>query len=141
MIPAQEGLANFADLMLLLEADIQRDSAQASQVIPAVLRWRALQTMDQDYTVFVQLIGPDGRLYGQVDTWPMQGSRPTSGWVAGEELSDLYEVRLDPDSPPGDYQVVVGWYLLATMRRLSTVDADGRPVGDHFTVGKLTVTD
>jgi hypothetical protein len=141
VVPAQEGLVDFADLMLLLEAQVGRDSARPGEVIPVTLRWRSLRAMDKDYTVFVQLVGPDGRLHGQVDMWPVQGSRPTSGWAPGEELGDAYEVRLDGDAPPGDYQVVVGWYLLATMQRLSTLDASGHPSGDAYVVGGFDVAD
>jgi hypothetical protein len=141
VVPAQEGLVYFADLMLLLEAQVGRDSARPGEVVPVTLRWRSLRAIDEDYTLFVQLIGPDGRPHGQVDTWPAQGSRPTSGWTPGEELSDAYEVRLDGDAPPGDYQVVVGWYLLATMQRLSTMDASGDPSGDFYVVGGFSVAD
>jgi hypothetical protein len=137
--PGPEGLASFADLIVLLDADVGRAEAWPGGTVPVTLRWRALRTMEEDYTAFVQLIGPDGRLYGQVDTWPVQGTRPTSGWAPGEDLSDSYEVQLAPDAPPGRYQVHVGWYLLATMQRLRVLDADGRVVADSFVVGDLTV--
>ena len=146
VIPAQEGLANFADLVLLLDADVPRRfqgraSARPGETVFVGLRWRALRTMDEDYTAFVHLVGPDGRLHGQVDMWPMQGSYPTSRWMPGEELSDHYEVRLDPDALPGRYRIEVGWYLLATMRRLQTLDANGHPIGDSFVVGEFSVED
>jgi hypothetical protein len=137
--PAPEGLANFADLVILLEAEVGRVNAQPGEIVPVTLRWRALRTMGEDYTAFVQLIGPDGRLHGQVDTWPVQGTRPTSGWTPGEELSDSHEVQLTSDAPPGRYQVRAGWYLLATMQRLQVVDANGRPVGDSFVIGEFSV--
>ncbi len=142
--PAQEGLANFADLVLLLDVDVAasgQPSARPGETVSVALRWRALRAMDEDYTVFVHLVGPDGRLHGQVDTWPVQGSYSTSRWVTGEELSDPYEVGLDPDSPPGHYQVEVGWYLLATMQRLPILDVDGQPIGDFFVVGEFDVGD
>jgi len=139
--PAPEGLANFADLITLLEAEVGRAEAQPGQIVPVTLRWRALRKIDEDYTAFVHLVGPDGRLHGQADAWPVQGTRPTSGWAPGEELSDPYEVRLAADGPPGRYQVRVGWYLLATMRRLPVVDLEGRPVGDSFAVGEFSVGD
>ena len=143
VVPAQEGLANFADMMLLLDAKVDRvrDNARPGDIIPVALRWRALRAMDEDYTVFVHLVGPDGWLHGQVDMWPVQGSHPTSRWASGEELSDSYEVRLDTDAPPGHYRVEVGWYLLATMQRLRIVDADGQPIGDFFVVGEFNVGD
>jgi len=41
-------------------------------------------------------------------------------------------------APPGDYQVEVGWYLLATLRRLPIVDAEGRR-GRRVIIGVVTV--
>ncbi len=139
VLPAQEGLARFADLFLLLDAEVGEAAAQPGGVVPVALRWRALRAMDEDYTAFVHLVGPDGRLRGQVDAWPVQGSYPTSRWSPGEEVSDPYEVRLDSDAPPGLYRVEVGWYLLATMQRLQVVDAEGHPSADSFVVGEFSV--
>lgn len=137
--PDQAGLANFAGRVLLVDARVGRESAQPGEAISVALRWQGLRVMREDYTVFVQLIGPDGRLYGQVDAWPVQGTRPTSGWSPGEVVNDLYEVRLASDAPPGRYQVIAGWYLLATMERLPMVNLDGRSIGDAFVVGYVQV--
>ena len=137
VVSAQEGLANFADLVLLLDAGVGSAGARPGEIVPVALQWRALRAVDEDYTVFVHFVGPDGRLHGQVDMWPVQGSYPTSRWTPGEELTDLYEVRLAPDAPPGRYQVEVGWYLLATMQRLPVVDEMGQAVSDHIVVGKF----
>jgi len=139
VVPAQEGLANYANLVLLVGAEMGRSKAQPGDIIPVTLRWRALRKMEQDYTVFVHLVGPDGQLHGQVDAWPVQGSHPTTRWKPGEELVDPYEVRLDPDAPAGRYRVLVGWYLLSTMQRLRIVDARGGSIGDAFEVGELEV--
>lgn len=141
VVSAQEGLANFADLVLLLGAGVDSASARPGENVPVALRWRPLRVVDEDYTVFVHLVGPDGRLHGQVDMWPVHGSYPTSQWTPGEELTDLYEVRLAPAAPPGHYQVEVGWYLLATMQRLQVVDATGHPIGDSIVVGEFDVSD
>ncbi|HUX76286.1 MAG TPA: DUF2723 domain-containing protein [Anaerolineae bacterium] len=142
--PVQKGLANFAGQVLLLDAAVSTNGqagVRPGGTVPVVLRWQALRAMDEDYTVFVHLVGPDGRLHGQVDMWPVQGSFPTSRWTPGEEIADPYEVRLAPGAPPGQYRVEVGWYLLATMQRLPVVDADGRPTGDSFVVGQFSVTE
>jgi len=144
VVPAQQGLANFADALILLGADValaDRAGLWPGEAIPIVLRWQALRALDEDYTVFVHLIGPDGRLHGQVDMWPVQGSYPTSRWTPGEEVTDPYDVRLEPDAPPGTYRIEVGWYLLATMQRLPVVDARGRPVGDSTVVGSFSVVE
>jgi hypothetical protein len=137
--PSQEGLANFGDRVLLREAELGKVEAQGGDVIPVTLTWRALRSMDEDYTVFVHLVGPDGKLHGQIDAWPVQGSYPTSQWASGEDVRDHYEVPLEKDAPRGRYRVQVGWYLLETMQRLSVLDAKGEAVGDSFVVGGFEV--
>ncbi|MEA3375227.1 MAG: DUF2723 domain-containing protein [Chloroflexota bacterium] len=139
MVAAMVGLANFADRILLLEADVGRREARPTDLVPVTLRWRGLRSIDEDYTVFVHLVGPDGRLYGQDDTWPVQGSYPTSQWVPGREILDRHEVQLEPDAPRGVYRVEVGWYLLETMRRLQLLDERGQPVADAFVVDTISV--
>ncbi|HOU14234.1 MAG TPA: DUF2723 domain-containing protein [Anaerolineae bacterium] len=133
--PSNEGLANFADQIVLLEATLDANAAPAGGQIHVNLRWRGLRTLERDYTVFVQAIGPDGQVYGQVDSWPVQGARPTSGWATGEELADPYQFYLKPNAPSGRYQVIAGWYLLADMSRLPIINAEGATTGDFYAVG------
>jgi hypothetical protein len=137
--PAESGLADFAGLISLLDARVETAGVEAAGPLLVDLTWRAQRRPDHDYTVFVQVIGPDGQLYGQVDSWPVQGTRPTSSWEAGEIVEDGYEFYVDADAPPGDYGIIVGWYLLADMTRLPVVDADGREVADHWQVGAFTL--
>ena len=139
ILAARGGLANFGDRVLLLDAEVEKDTATPGELIPVRLRWRGLRPLEDDYTVFVHLVGPDGRLRGQVDSWPVQGSYPTSQWSPGRDVADGYDVRLDGDAPTGDYRVEVGWYLLETMERLQVLDKAGEPMADSFVVGRLTV--
>lgn len=136
---AREGLATFGDRVLLTSAEVGKQEAAPGTVLPVALRWRGLRAMGEDYTVFVHLVGPDGRLHGQVDSWPVQGSYPTSEWQPGKDVADRYEVRLDGDAPSGSYRVVVGLYRLETMERLRVLDETGKPVADSFVVGTFAV--
>jgi hypothetical protein len=138
--PAQADFhTNFGDKILLTEAKLGTTQLPPGNTLPLTLQWRGLRAMAHDYTVFVQLIGPDGKLYGQVDTWPSQGTRPTSTWSPGERIDDPHTVPLAPEAPPGRYHVIVGWYLLATMERLPMVNAQGQVTGDFYTLGEITV--
>jgi hypothetical protein len=85
-------------------------------------------------------VGPDGRLYGQADSWPVQGTYPTSQWAPGSEVEDRYAVPLGADAPPGSYRVEVGWYHLETMQRLQILDEKGDPMADSFAVGAFDIT-
>ncbi len=130
---------NFDDQVLLTDWTIDRAEMQPGETIHVQLSWRGLRKWENDYTVTVQLIGPDGKLYGQVDAWPGQGTLPTSTWAAGQTVVDPYAVVLQPGAPKGQYQIQVGWYLLATLRRLPVLDAAGRPADDRIIIGGFRV--
>jgi len=130
---------NFDNQVLLTNAKIDRDILRPNESIRVDLSWRGLKTWPDDYTAFVHLIGPDGRVHGQVDQWPVQGTLPTSSWTVGQVVNDPYVVTLPPDAPSGKYQIEVGWYLLSTLRRLSVLDASGRPSDDKVIVGEFSV--
>jgi hypothetical protein len=53
------------------------------------------------------------------DAVPGDWQRPTTGWIAGEFISDPYTVKLPPDLPPGKYRLEVGLYDTA-LRRMTT---------------------
>jgi len=93
------------------------------------LYWQAGFVGDKDYTVFVHVIDQDGRMWAGQDNWPQNGEFPTSLWMAGEFITDTYEIDLPPDIPPGAYQIEVGMYLLETMERLQVLGDDGQPQG------------
>jgi hypothetical protein len=133
------GVANFDNQVVLSETSVDQVSLRLGESVRVELIWRGLKPWDDNYTVFVHLIGPDGRVHGQVDRWPMQGTLPTSQWAAGQTVADSYDVVLPGDAPPGRYQVEVGWYLLSTLRRLLVVDANGLASGDHVVVGGFAV--
>lgn len=130
---------NFDNQVLLTDSKIDRDTLQPGEAIHIDLTWRGLKTWSDNYTAFVHLIGPDGKVHGQVDQWPVQGTLPTSTWTAGQTVNDPYIVTLPFDAPSGKYQVEVGWYLLATLRRLSVLDSSGRPSDDHVLIGEFNV--
>jgi hypothetical protein len=76
---------------------------------------------------------------GQEDAFPLQGTLPTSQWRPGQTLTDPYQIQLDGDLPPGQYRLIVGWYLLADLRRLPVLNDAGVPIDDKVTVPGLTV--
>ncbi len=137
--PSNAGLANFDQRILLVNAEVDASAVPAGGQLAVDLRWRALREMAHDYTVFVQVIGPDGQLYGQVDSWPVQGTSPTSQWRVGEEIDDRYRFYVAPDALSGEHQVIVGWYRLADMHRLPVRNQAGQIIGDFYTVGTFEI--
>ncbi len=130
---------NFDNQVLLQDAQLDRDTLKPGESLRVDLTWRGLKSWPDNYTAFVHLLGPDGKVHGQVDQWPVQGTLPTSSWTAGQVVNDPYVITLPADAPRGKYQVEVGWYLLATLRRLNVLDGVGRPSDDHVIIGEFEV--
>ena len=131
-VPLPEGAVNFNDQIALLDIEVTPTTLPPGGLLDVVIHWQSLAPMRQDYTVFVQVLDAQDRIVGQVDAWPRQGTYPTSQWSPGETVRDPYQLWLDGDLPPGAYRVQVGWYLLADLRRLPVLDADGMPVDDKL---------
>jgi hypothetical protein len=94
--------------------------------ISVTLFWRAVEAADRDYTIFVHAVGPDGMTWGQSDAWPVQGTAPTTTWVAGEVLLDPHSLTLREDAPPGAYELFVGVYDAQQGTRQPLYGEDGR---------------
>jgi hypothetical protein len=101
------------------------------------LDWQALAAPRANYTVFVHLLDPSGKVQGQSDSPPLKGGAPTGGWVPGEELVDRYDLILAPGAPPGRYLVEVGMYRPENGPRLK-VGPTPQP-NDRIVVGALSV--
>lgn len=130
---------NFNNQIVLEAIKIETPQSGRGQTVIVSAQWRGLQPLTEDYTVFVHLLGPDGIVHGQVDTWPVQGTRATSSWPINETIEDRFEVRVPEDAPLGKYQVEVGWYLLATLDRLPVVTSAGVAIDDKFIAGEVVI--
>lgn len=135
--PLPEGATNFNDRIALLGVELAPGNLTPGGQLPVTLTWQGLAELSEDYTVFVQVLDAADRIVGQVDSWPVQGTRPTSTWPPGEVITDPHVVQLSADMLPGSYRVIVGLYLLATGERLPVVDEAGAAVEDKVVVGVM----
>jgi hypothetical protein len=88
---------------------------------PVTLIWRAETETHTSYHVFLHLIGPDGALVAQSDGIPANWTRPTTGWLPGEYITDAHTITIPPDAPAGDYTLYAGLYVPGG-ERLTTSD-------------------
>ena len=58
-------------------------------------------------------------------------------WSPGDILVDEYELAIPPETQPGDYPVVIGFYQEATGARLPVVTSDLEHDGDTVTIGTV----
>jgi hypothetical protein len=134
-----EGATNFGDRIALLDVAAGETTLRPGALLPVTLTWQGLAPLAEDYTVFVQVVDVQDRIVGQVDSWPLQGTYPTSQWRPGEVIRDPYSIRLEDPLPAGNYRLLVGWYLLATGQRLPVLDETGAPIEDKVVLPGLVV--
>jgi hypothetical protein len=141
-IPAMQQTVgvNLNDQVELLGIDLETARVTAGGAVRCTLYWRALQTIDRNYTVFTHLVGADGQTWGQWDNEPQQGQSPTTRWVPGQVIADPYQIPVSADAPAGPIVLRVGMYDIQTMLRLPVIDANGQAAGDHIDLITIEVT-
>jgi hypothetical protein len=133
--------ANFDNRIVLVGADMAPNAVAPGGVLPVTLYWQALAEMDIPYTVFVHLLGPDQQVVAGHDGEPVGGTRPTTGWVPGEFVTDQHEVPIPADLPGGQYVIEVGLYDAGApgMPRLPVLGEDGQVETDRVIFGPVRV--
>ena len=81
--------------------------------------------------MFTHLLDPSGELRGQQDNQPQGGMYPTYLWDQGERIQDILELKIDPDAPPGQYDLAIGMYTLENLERVPITDQHGEIAPDN----------
>jgi len=110
------------------------------ETLTVVPVWKSDGMVEKNYTVFCHVLSTSGDLVAQRDSPPIYGFRPTTTWRAGEIIEDSYDIPLDGDLPPGEYDLSVGMYDIETMERLAAFNAAGERLPEgRIVLGSLTV--
>ncbi len=123
----------FADVTELLEATPQLRSAAAGQVLPVRVCWRPLAMTERDYSILLQIVGPQDSVIAGRHTYPGLGSYPTSAWEPNQPFCDT--IRIDIPANLAHtlvYKVEVGLLDHSTEERLPATGPDGAPLGHTF---------
>ena len=112
--------------------------APTSEGVKITFFWRAIESPESDYTLFVHIVNSDDQIVAQKDGQPFDGRYPTSTWPPGELF---VEERFLPAVPDGEYRIFIGWYThqVNGWERLSTVAQGGMPATDHPLLDTITL--
>ncbi|MEM7345411.1 MAG: glycosyltransferase family 39 protein, partial [Chloroflexota bacterium] len=114
--------------------------SQQNDTIDLALYWQAVGKISTSYTVFTQLIGPDGQVWAQWDNPPQAGRYPMINWSTNDKVVDRYQLTLREGAPSGNYQLLIGLYDPATGQRLPpTINGEAQP-HDAIQLTTLTLT-
>jgi len=109
--------ANFADQLGVIGYEPKAKLAPGERFIANVY-WKAIGAIPENYTGFLHLSGPDGRLVAQDDHELGRGFYRTLVWQADEVIRERYEWVMPKDVPNGDYTLQVGVYPFPSLKRL-----------------------
>ncbi len=121
--------ANFANQIRLLGHSLPKITNGQSPALSISLYWQAV-SRPPHLTRFVQLIGPDGLVYGQHDSTPEDGHYPTDLWQPGEVVVESVTFPVQIERPAGVYSLHVGLYDPDSGRRLNLAGGI-----DHVEIG------
>jgi hypothetical protein len=121
------------NLATLAGFDLDVETVHPGDSLNATLIWRAEDTAPVSYHVFLHLLDSEGRLIAQSDGIPAGWSRPTTGWLPGEYVTDTRALAILPDAPAGDYTLSVGLYIPGD-GRLTTPDGTDAILLTNITV-------
>jgi 4-amino-4-deoxy-L-arabinose transferase-like glycosyltransferase len=109
--------AQYSDFAELLGYDLQSDTLSVARPLDLKLYWRAVNTepISTPYTVFTQILAPDGHLVAQHDAPP---DPPTTQWVPGQIVSDHHAIKVVDPAYRGPATLIVGWYNSASVKRV-----------------------
>lgn len=100
---------------IILEGYRHGGVVSAGETLPLALFWRATRPPPANYTVYVHLVDAAGNRVAQRDVPPLEGRRPTSGWMVGELVRDDQDLPIPSTVAPGTYRLLVGMYDPATL--------------------------
>ena len=78
------------------------------------------QVLSESLRLFLHALDADGGIAAKWDGVPVDWTRPTTGWVAGEYVIAKHRFSL----PVGEYRLRLGWYAPLTGERISVAGAD-----------------
>jgi len=76
---------------------------QPGDILHATLYWQALEEMETDFTLTLQLVDEGGSVVASRDVRPVGGAYPPTTWDEGEIVRDQHNLLIPAELPPGRY--------------------------------------
>ncbi len=120
---------NFNGQVELLGYGLSADQVRSGDTLGLILFWRALRSMEQDYTLLLELRDGAGYIWTEARFLLANEWYPTSHWQPGEILRVPSDLLIDGAVPPGRYWLFV-----------NLLDGDGKSlVEDGFCIAELRI--
>jgi hypothetical protein len=133
---------NFDHQLELLGYDVSTNHVAPGGATTLTLYWQALTKMDQDYSIGIHVLDPNGNVIAARDSYPGHGMLPTRLWYSGQMISDTYWLPIDAGAPaPTVGRIEISLYVRETKLELTAFDPQGKsitPIVGALKVGTAT---
>jgi hypothetical protein len=119
--------ANIGDTAQVLGYTLASSTVQPGGILQVTIYWQPLSRTDVPYTVFLQLYDPSQGVIAQIDSFPGLGNYATTVWDVGRPIVDVYRLKIPPDAPAAQAELVFGLYNGNDGVRLPVTGADAGP--------------
>ncbi len=140
--------ATFADNIHLCGYDVSESALHPGNTLRVTLYWQINRAATNPAYTFVHLLGSAFNPATNNPIWSQQdkqepGTLPIQDWVTGKMIQDAYGLRVPPNTPPGDYQLEIGWYTPDGERLKPTITNAGQDISrsdlDSLMIRRLSV--
>jgi len=107
--------------------------------VRVTLDFIAARPLTADYTIKVDLIGPDYAWLVASDGIPAGGAIPTLKWIAGSRVTDVHTFVIPADAAPGPAQLALAVYDAFTQRTLAILSPELAALGPTLALGTVEV--
>jgi 4-amino-4-deoxy-L-arabinose transferase-like glycosyltransferase len=134
--PSQPVEAQFGEVARLYGFTLANQQVTPGEILLVYLYWQSTSETEVAYRAFVHL--GENPVWGQHDDDPAC-RLPTTLWRAGQTAIGQFRIMPSPETPPGDYPLVLGLYHPTSGERLPIMDADGQSIGDSLVLATVRV--
>jgi len=92
--------------------DLSNPTVSRGGQLEVTLHWACEATIDDNYTISVQIIDSQWRKAAQSDAWPLAGTAPTSSWQVGQTLEEIRVLAIASDAAAGSYDLRLAAYRM-----------------------------
>jgi hypothetical protein len=104
-----------------VEARTEVRHPHAGPVVRLALTWAAVQPIPEELKVSARLLDAAGQVVAQDDRVPVNFTYPTTAWVPGEPVVDVYDLPLPASSQGGDFTPLLILYKAADASEVGRV--------------------
>lgn len=126
----------------LTQIGVSQLEAAPGDSITINLDWKVLQPAQQDWSIFLHLLGDDlSQLHGQGDGnfTHLGAALSLPDWLVGAPIYDQRTLTVDSDTPAGIYNLRVGLYSPDQGYRLSVTPGTADKADDGVIIAKIQV--